>query len=52
MLLSVKLTLRGAFPEVGDAEKLATKGTGFSETVIVANFESVPFSLLAVRLTV
>jgi hypothetical protein len=26
--------------------------SGFSETVIVANFESVPFPLVAVRLTV
>jgi len=43
VLWSVKLTLSGVFPEVGDAEN-----TGCARTVTVANFKSVPFVLFTV----
>jgi hypothetical protein len=46
MLWSVKLTLNGVFPEVGDAEN-----TGCARTFTVANFESVPFVLFTVSVT-
>jgi hypothetical protein len=50
VLLSEKITINGARPEVLLAEKDATGG--LIDTVIVANFEFVPFKLTAVRLTV
>jgi hypothetical protein len=46
-LWSVKLIVRGVFPELGDAEN-----SGSASTFITAELESVPFGLLPVRLTV
>ena len=53
MLGSVKLTARGAFPEVGDAENLETGIFKVLETAIKPVFVKVllPFSLLAVNVT-
>ena len=50
VLLSVKLTLNGTGPEVGDAEKAATREF---ETAIYPVFTNVlsPFALLAVNVT-
>lgn len=50
VLVSVKDTVNGLLPEVLLAVKDATGG--FVDTVIVARFEFLPFSLLAVSLTV
>jgi len=41
VLVSVKRIFRGAFPEVILLLKLATGGTGFSETLIVTSFDAV-----------
>ena len=52
VLLSLNVTFIGEFPVIGDAENEAT---GFCRTVftfIVAVFESVPFTLLTVSITV
>jgi len=53
LLWSVKLTVRGAFPEVVDAENLVTGISRTLETAIYLDFVNVllPFSLLAVNLT-
>jgi hypothetical protein len=48
----MNVTVNGTLPVIGDAEKLATGGTGRSKTVTIAVFKSVPFELLTVRETV
>ena len=48
----VNWTVKGALPSVLLAVKFATGRIGFSVTLIVADFEFVPFPLIAVRLTV
>ncbi len=53
VLWSVKLTVRGAFPEVGDAENLERGASETPETKIYPVFVSalLPFALLAVNVT-
>lgn len=53
VLWSVKLTVRGTFPEDGDAEKLETGVFNASETAIypVLVNELLPFSLLTANVT-
>jgi len=46
VLWSVKLTVRGVFPEVGDAEN-----TGRARTFTVSDLDSVPFLLFTVSVT-
>jgi hypothetical protein len=53
VLTSVKLTVNGAFPDVGEAEKAATGVlTLLAKTVMALDSESVPFTLLTVSVTV